>query len=236
MKIIILRCGDAAKEVSVRRGEFGDWIRSGVGDAWSGDWGEHDLRTELAPPPPNAARAFILTGSASNVTERAPWMLRAEPYLRELVSSDAAVFGICFGHQILAHALGGRVAKNPRGREIGTVHVTKTADDALWSGVPEPFLVNATHLESVLELPRGARLLATTSLDPHAAYAMGERVRCVQFHPEIDGAAMRGYIAARADVMRAEGLDPDAALANAQDGHGARLLQAFVCNFVTPHR
>ncbi len=220
------------REVAARRGEFASWIQAGVGDAWDGDWREHDLRTETPPPEPSSASAFVLTGSSSNVTEQALWMTRSEPYLRELVASGTPVLGICFGHQILAHALGGRVTKNPRGREIGTVAVTKVAEDPLWTGLGDPFAVNATHVESVVALPAGARVLATTTLDPHAAYALGARVRCVQFHPEIDGDAMRGYIGARAHFMRDEGLDPAAALARVHDADGSAILKSFVRGFV----
>jgi GMP synthase (glutamine-hydrolysing) len=230
--IVVLRCGDAVKEVAARRGEFAAWIQSGVGDAWRGEWSEHDLRTDAAPPSPSTASAFILTGSSSNVTEQAEWMLRAVPYLRELVASGTPVLGICFGHQILAHALGGHVTKNPRGREIGTVQATQIKSDLLWSGLGETFHVNATHVESAVSLPPGALLLGKTALEPHAAFAVGERVRCVQFHPEIDGDAMRGYIGARAHLMRAEGLDPEAATAAVHDADGAAILKSFVRGFV----
>jgi GMP synthase (glutamine-hydrolysing) len=230
--IVVLRCGDAVKEVAARRGEFASWIQAGVGDAWEHGWLEHDLRTPAPPPPASSASAFVITGSSSNVTEQAPWMVEAEPYLRGLAESGTPVLGICFGHQILAHALGGKVTKNPRGREIGTVSVTKVAEDPLFHGLGDPFAVNATHVESVVALPPGARLLAETSLDPNAAYALGERVRCVQFHPEIDGDAMRGYIGARAHFMRAEGLDPESTLARAHDADGAAILRSFVRHFV----
>jgi GMP synthase (glutamine-hydrolysing) len=231
-RIVILRCGDAVKEVAARRGEFASWIQAGVGDVWNGAWHEHDLRGEAAPPPARDGAAFILTGSSSNVTERAPWMLRAEGYVRDLAGAGVPVLGICFGHQLIAKALGGEVEKNPRGREIGTVPVTKTADDRLFDALPDPFAANATHVESVTRLPEGARVLAKTERDPVAAFAIGERVRCVQFHPEIDGDAMRGYIAARAHLMRAEGLDPEAALAGAGDANGKDVLRAFVARFV----
>ncbi len=219
-------------DVAARRGEFSALIQEGVGDAWPGPWAEHDLRTDAPAPAHDAASAFILTGSSSNVTEQAAWMTRAVPWLRALVRSGTPVLGICFGHQILAHALGGTVTKNPRGREIGTVDVAKVGDDPLFAGLGDPFPVNATHVESVVALPAGARLLATTALDPHAAYALGDRVRCVQFHPEIDGDVMRSYITARAQFMRDEGLDPASTLSGAHDASGRAILRAFVGAFV----
>jgi GMP synthase (glutamine-hydrolysing) len=232
MNIVILRCGNAVKEVADRRGDFDAWIRAGVGDAWKGDWTVHDLRTDEPAPAPNEAAAFIVTGSSSNVTEGAPWMRRAMDTLVRIVEAEVPLFGICFGHQLLAQALGGTVSKNPRGREIGTVEVAKVADDPLFASLPDRFSISATHVEIVTVLPPQARILATTALDPVAAFAIGDRARCVQFHPEFDADAMRGYIAARAHFMRAEGLDPDTALAAVREGEGAKILQNFVRAFV----
>jgi GMP synthase (glutamine-hydrolysing) len=232
MDIVIVRCGDAVPEVARRRGEFASWIKAGVGDAWKGGYSEYDVRREAELPAPRDVAAFIVTGSSSNVTERASWMRRAMRYLASVVEADVPILGICFGHQLLAEALGGKVGKNPRGREIGTVAVTRIAHDPLFEGLGERFFVNATHVEAVVEPPPGARILATTALDPIAAYAVGARARCVQFHPEIDGDAMRGYISARADMMRAEGLDPDAAIAAATEADGAKILKSFVRAFV----
>ena len=227
--LCILRAGDAAADVAARRGEFSKWIRDAVGDGHSGSWREHDLRSDADLPPIADMRGFIVTGSSSTVTMRAPWMLRAEEYIRAIAASRASLFGICFGHQIVAQALGGLVAKNPRGREIGTVRCRHVAyADPLFVGVPDEFDVNATHVDSVVRLPVGARVLASTALEPTAAFAIGERIRCVQFHPEIDGDVMRGYIAGRAHLIRAEGNDAGAILAAATDApHAARLLRNF---------
>jgi GMP synthase (glutamine-hydrolysing) len=80
----------------------------------------------------------------------------------------------------------------------------------------------------VLELPRGARLLASSRRDPHQAFAWGERAWGVQFHPEFDADVVRAYLAARREAIRDEGLDADALLRAASDSpHGAALLGRF---------
>jgi GMP synthase (glutamine-hydrolysing) len=237
VKLIVLRAGDAAAPVAARRGEFFGWIRREVGELWTGEWLEHDVRTEAPLPDPREAAGFIMTGSSSSVTERAPWMLRAEDHIRRIADAGTPFFGICFGHQMAGQALGGRVAKNPRGREIGSVDVRVLRHDPrdpILADVGDRFRVNGTHVDSVVELPPGARVLAETDLEPYAAFAVGDVIKCVQFHPEMDGDAMRGYLEARAHLIEAEGGDPQALLARATDApEGASTLRSFVRHVVS---
>jgi GMP synthase (glutamine-hydrolysing) len=220
--------------VAARRGEFSGWIVRTVGAAWDGPWQVHDVRTEEPLPSIAGAAAFVVTGSSSSVTERAPWMLRAEAFLRDVAGAEVPLFGICFGHQIVAQALGGEVTRNPRGREIGTVRVKRLADDAIFAGLSEDIAANATHVDTVAKLPPGARVLASSDLEPTQAFAVGKAVRCVQFHPEIDGDAMRGYVEARAHLIEAEGKDAAAIRARATDApEGEEVLRNFVKAFVS---
>ena len=231
---LVLRTGDAIPEVRDQHGEFAGWIARATSEAWSGPWAEHDARTDVPLPDPRGYAAVVVTGSSASVTERAPWMLRTEEWIRSAHAQHANLFGICFGHQIIGQALGGLVAKNPNGREIGKVTVEKLADDAMFFTLPERFAVHATHVDSVVTLPPGAKLLARTSLEPHAAYAIGETVRCVQYHPEMDADVMRKYIAARWNGILADGLDAEAiraGIGEAPDNSVA--LTNFVKNLVT---
>jgi GMP synthase (glutamine-hydrolysing) len=231
--IIILRAGDVAPSVAAHRGEYSEWIVRTVGGVWRGAWAVHDIRTDEPLPPPREAAAFVMTGSSSSVTERAPWMLKAEAHVREIAQAETPLFGICFGHQLVAQALGGNVSKNPRGREIGTVRVKRTADDEIFEGVGEELAVNATHVDTVAKLPEGACVLASSELEPTQAFALGRAIRCVQFHPEIDGDAMRRYLDARADLITAEGGDAAAIRARSGDAPEAEeTLRNFVRRFV----
>ncbi|HEY8074022.1 MAG TPA: glutamine amidotransferase, partial [Labilithrix sp.] len=182
------------------------------------------------------ADGFIITGSSSSVTERAPWMLRTEALLREIADVGTPVFGICFGHQLIGQALGGLVAKNPNGREIGTVEVRVRSHiprDPMFAGIADRFKANHTHVDSVVKLPPGARVLAETDQEPNAAFSIGDAIKCVQFHPEIDGDVMRSYVEARSHLISAEGRDPAPILASAIDApHGAETLRNFVRHVV----
>ncbi|MCS6899029.1 MAG: gamma-glutamyl-gamma-aminobutyrate hydrolase family protein, partial [Polyangiaceae bacterium] len=138
------------------------------------------------------------------------------------------LLGICFGHQIIACAGGGTVARNPRGREIGTIEVQLLENDPLFEGLPKRFLANATHVDTVTQLPPGARLLAISTLDASAAYALGS-ARCLQFHPEIDGDFMRSLLEVRRPILEAEGFVVDSMIERVSDTpSGAVILRNFV--------
>jgi GMP synthase (glutamine-hydrolysing) len=213
-RIVILVTGQTLPEIAARRGDYPAWIRDKTGDAWRGEWAVFDVRTDEPLPGPRDADAFVITGSSSSVTERAPWMLRTEALVREIAAAERPLLGICFGHQLVAQALGGEVTRNPRGREMGAMRVSRIADDFLFAGLPRTFDVHGTHVDAVARLPAGGELLATTPQDPAAAFRVGPNVRGVQFHPEFDADVMRGYLQARRDLVRSEGGDPEALLAN----------------------
>lgn len=186
-----------------------------------------DLVRERNLPEPSGLAGVIVTGSAAHLTDREPWMLRGLDWLRESRRAGTPILGICFGHQMLGEALGGRVARNPRGREIGSVEVQVGAPHPL---LPErQILANMTHLDSIVELPQGARVLGTTELEPFAAVEFAPRVWGVQFHPEVDGEIMRDYVSARMDALQREGLDGERLLREARDTpQSAAVIRHFI--------
>ena len=233
MKLIVLRAGDVVPALAATRGELLDLIRETVGDAWSGGWAEVDVRTDAPLPDPSSAAGFIMTGSSASVTERAPWMLRAEAHIRAIAAARVPFFGICFGHQMLAQALGGEVAKNPRGREVGSVFLDRLELDPIMQGLPPRFSVNATHVDTVVRLPPDARRLGSTTLEANAAFAIGENIRGVQFHPELDASAMRAYVVARSEGIMEDGLDPEKISAGVVESpENGAVLRNFVLHLV----
>ncbi len=229
MRIVILVTGTTIPELARRRGGFERWIREGAGEAWRGGWTAHDVRTRAPLPGPRDADAFVITGSSSSVTERAPWMVRAEELVRAIVAAETPLLGICFGHQLIAQALGGKVRRNPRGREIGTVRVERIADDPLFAGLPRAFDINGTHVDAVAEPPGAAEVLARTALDDVASFRIGKTTRAVQFHPEFDADVMRSYLRARSHLIASEGHDPMALIDRVHPGtRGREILRNFV--------
>jgi GMP synthase (glutamine-hydrolysing) len=228
--VLIVKAGTTVPNVLGRRRDFEVWISAGMGLAQA-KVRVCSVYLDEALPDPRAFAGAVVTGSSAMVTDRAAWSERTAEWLREVVAVGVPLLGICYGHQLLAHALGGTVENSPQGRHIGTVDITLTEeaqDDPLFGGFASVLHVPVSHRQSVIALPEGARRLAITARDPNHAFAIGMHAWGVQFHPEFDADIVRGYIDARRDDMIAEGLDPDALKAGAVDTlDGALLLRRF---------
>jgi len=144
------------------------------------------------PPPvgsPSAARdglpAFdgaIVSGSQSSVYDDRSWIQTLSRWVEEALADDLPMLGICWGHQLLAQVLGGTVKGG--NYELGYVTVQQEVKDPIWTGIPNPFTVFATHSDHVVALPSGATLLASNETGVQAF--RHEQVYAVQFHPEYD--------------------------------------------------
>ncbi len=209
---LILKAGDKLAELDRCPGDFEAWIAAGFGPS-AGPVEVVDVRTGALPAAPEACRRVVVTGSAAMVTDLAPWSEATAAWLRRAVAAGTPVLGICFGHQLLAHALGGRVGDNPRGVEVGTVEVELTAaarQDRLFGGLPTRFAANMSHRQAVLALPPGAVRLASTAADPNAAFACAPAAWGVQFHPEFDAAVTRAHVDHYRPALSDAGLVADA--------------------------
>lgn len=149
--------------------------------------------------PADAARysGIIVTGSPSMVSDREAWSEAAAAWLNRAISAGAAVLGVCYGHQLVAHALGGEVGWRPAGQELGT-HMIQLAPEAaghpLLAGLPREFPANLAHSQSVLTPPAKTRVLAASEHEPYQILAYSDKVLTLQFHPEFTGTIMQAYV------------------------------------------
>jgi len=214
-----------------RHGRFPHWVRTAAGLSRDGI-DVVDVQSGEALPRHGDHAGVLVTGSGAMVSDREPWSERTADWLRDAAHDGAALLGICYGHQLLAHALGGEVGDNPRGIEMGTVELALSAEaagDPLFSGLPERILAQSTHVQSVLRPPEGAVGLAASALDALHAFRWGDAAWGVQFHPEFSAGHMRGYVAGRAERLAAGGRDPAAIHAAVRAAPDARrVLRRFV--------
>jgi GMP synthase (glutamine-hydrolysing) len=206
--LLIIKTGRTVREVPAALGDFEHWIADCM-VLPAGQWLSREVSAGELLPEASEVSGVVITGSPAMVSERLPWSEYAAAWLQ---ASDPRlpVLGICYGHQLLAHAFGGRVDYHPGGREMGTTFVQQheaAATDPLFAGLPREFPVHVTHQQSVLDLPAGAAVLAGSDFEPHHAVRFRERTWGLQFHPEFDAQVMRIYLAARATQLAVEGFD-----------------------------
>jgi GMP synthase (glutamine-hydrolysing) len=194
--ILIIKTGSTFPEISKDRGDFEDWIIGGMGLDRNRFLIVDVSLGELLPDYEEIS-GIAITGSHEMVTNHVGWSESTAAWLPKAVEKEIPLLGICYGHQLLAYALGGQVANNSNGIEFGTSEIVLTEaaiKDRLFSILPSKACVQVTHEQSVIKLPQGAKLLASTSLDPNHAFMIGDCAWGVQFHPEFDTDIVKRYI------------------------------------------
>ena len=194
--LAIFKMGSTWPAMAQARGDFEDWLRRSLGEARDQTIVVAVAEGEPIPPPESLAGA-IITGSHAMVTDQPEWSEALADWLRRAVPAGLPVLGICYGHQLLAHALGGEVANLEPEPEVGTVCVALTEaglEDPLFRDLPPRFPAHASHVQSARRLPANAVHLARSEREPHHAFRVGHRAWGVQFHPEFDVASMHAYV------------------------------------------
>lgn len=210
-KLIILKTGSTYPSIKARFGDFDRWFVRGLGDELNIT--VVNVAAGESPGHPEQWDGIVVTGSPAMVTDRAEWSERTGTWLAQAVEQQIPVLGVCYGHQLLAHALGGEVGYHPNGRESGTFTVERleTAEgDPLLGHLPQSFKAQLTHRQSVLQLPSSATLLARNDFEPHQAFRVGQCAWGVQFHPEFTDEVMAAYLDVQAPDLEKEQLDVNA--------------------------
>jgi len=228
-QIALIKTGCTVEQIKPRHGDFENWFAEGMGVS---NLLQIDVFRHQPLPETNSLSGIVITGAPAMVSDRLDWSERTAEWLAKVVPTGIPVLGVCYGHQLLAHALGGRAGRNPNGRQIGTVTaqlIDNKQNDLLTGRLPVKFAAQTSHSEAVLELPTGAERLATSPLYNNFAIRFTENAWGVQFHPEFSAPVMSDYIHYRANDLRKEELSPADLQTKVTDTEEARsVLRKFV--------
>lgn len=184
------------------------WIARGMGMQLEEYVVWHPQRERLDEPFP--LQAVVIAGSLASAYDREPWIRALSRHIQDWAERSVPMLGICFGHQLIAQALGGRVETNPFGWELGYHQISLTeAGQADWfySGSPKSFPALQSHRDAVIAMPPGAVCLACSDQCAIQSFAIGERIRTVQFHPEFSVGTMRAILDFFAAPFLTDGID-----------------------------
>jgi len=234
MHLGILETGAPPADLQQRFGSYGDMFRRLLGPDYH--YSYYDVRSGALPERTDAHDAYLITGSASGVYDGDDWIEPLKQFIQQS-SARSAMVGICFGHQIMAEAYGGRVTKSPKGWGAG-LHRYEIKRRADWMNADAgPTLsIPVSHQDQVIDLPPDAKVLAASEFTPYAVLEYPER-RAISFqgHPEFSPE----YATALIDLRRGSRYQQefaDAAVASLQQPNDAARVAGWVRNFLNGAR
>jgi GMP synthase-like glutamine amidotransferase len=188
MKLGILDCDELAAPLKKDFKCYAEMFRRLL-DSVDGalELGVYSVLDNEYPAEINECDGYLLTGSKTGVYDSAPWLEALQEFVRRAYLSQVPLVGICFGHQMLAHALGGRAQKSELGWGIGALtqqRASMSSPPSWMDEAPEQLCLIYSHQDQVIELPEGAYRLYGSEFCPNGAFYIPGRVLAFQGHPE----------------------------------------------------
>ncbi|MBU2982760.1 type 1 glutamine amidotransferase [Lentibacter algarum] len=205
MKIGILQTGHAPDEIRDEQGDYDDMFRSLLG-ARGYEFITFNVVEGIFPSGPQDADAWLITGSKHGAYEDHPWIPPLEALIRDIKALGLPMIGVCFGHQIIAQALGGKVEKFSGGWAIGRHDYTINGAN---------MSLNAWHQDQVVDLPEGAEVIGSNAFCANAALLIDGTILTIQPHPEFTADVIDGLIKYRSGTV------PDALVKSARENLGS---------------
>lgn len=207
MKIGLLQCDHVASELSPRFGDQPVFFKNlFCRHAPEITFDVYDIQAEEYPDNPDQYDGFIGTGAKYSVTEDLPWIKRFEEYVYLLYQQKIKFIGICFGHQMIAQALGGRCDVSEKGWGIGvrTIHIHQKKS---WME-PEVDSISLlySHMDQIIALPPDCQVIAGNDHCPYAIITVGDHFMGIQAHPEFTPDYLDSLMKSRIERIGAENL------------------------------
>jgi GMP synthase-like glutamine amidotransferase len=230
LRIGLLQCGRIHDELSGDHGDYPEVFAELLGPHGIEIVAYDAVAGEL-PGSPADHDGWLVSGSASSTYDPDPWIAPLEDLLRDLVRTASPTVAVCFGHQLLAQALGGRVEKAPVGWGVGAHAYEVVGATADWMDPPARVVrLIASHQDQVVELPADAVVVARTDHCPIAAFTVGETALAIQPHPEFTAELSLGLTGIRRSDIGED--RADVALASLDDALDRDVVAAWMANFL----
>ncbi|HEV7380414.1 MAG TPA: amidotransferase [Dyadobacter sp.] len=205
MKVGLLECDHVREELVHIAGDYRQ-IFPALFLQVAPDWEFHfyDVCNGHFPESVDDCDVYICTGSKSSIYDNEPWIEKLKDFVRQISKSHSAFVGVCFGHQLLGEALGGKVKKSARGWCVG-IHTLKLLEEESWMQ-PCQGELNLLMMcqDQVLQLPPDSKLLASADDCPNAMFLVGDKMLGIQAHPEFSRQYNKGLMELRVERIGAE--------------------------------
>ncbi len=145
--------------------------------------------------------AYLITGSKAGAYEDHGWITQLSNWIIEAHQAKAKILGICFGHQLIAYALGGHVEESDKGWGIGVRSLHTSSDSPFSQPLPKYLDLIYSHKDQVTKLPKGANNFLADNFCPNAGFTMGQHIVTFQGHPEFNAEYSQRLLSRRAKVI-----------------------------------
>ena len=228
MKIGILETGSPPEPLGERFGSYPQMFARLLGPAF--DTRAYDVRAGEWPDGPEDHEAYVITGSSSGVYDGDPWIAALMDFLRQARGRTRLV-GVCFGHQAMAEAFGGKVIKSPKGWGAG-LHRYDVLHREPWMDEAASIAVPASHQDQVVERPPEARVIAASDFTPFGMLEYDDQPAIsIQLHPEFDPAYATALIESRRGTRYSDEV-ADAAIASLRQPNDRGRVAEWIRRFL----
>jgi GMP synthase-like glutamine amidotransferase len=222
MKLAILETGRPPGDLADRFGDYPAMFERLLGDGFEVE----AFDVQAGQFPADGHDGILITGSPAGVYDGLAWIAPLADFIR--TAKARKMVGVCFGHQIMADALGGRVVKSNKGWGAG-LHRYSVVRSEPWLDGEREISIPASHQDQVVIQPPNTEIVAASDFTPYAALAWTDRPAIsFQFHPEFDPAFAKALIEKRYDIVP----DPDAAIASLDAPNDNRRVGGWIRRFL----
>jgi GMP synthase-like glutamine amidotransferase len=197
VKLGLLVCDHVRPEFEHISGDYPDMFRRLFAGHPEVELVVYDVIGGEFPRDPVECDAWITTGSRYSVNDDEPWIHHLEQFVREVAKEEVPFVGVCFGHQLIAKALGGSVVKSERGWSVGAREVEVREE----LGLGRSYTVLTSHQDQIEDLPPGAEILGWNEHCPVSMLGVGENMIGIQGHPEFDPAYSKALMESRRGTL-----------------------------------
>lgn len=235
MKVGILQADVLREELQPTFGQYSWMFESVLGSAaqehgHSAAFRVYDVRHNEYPDDLDDCDGYIITGSRHSVYDDLAWIQTLRGYVGALHDARKKLVGICFGHQLIAHALGGETLPAPNGWAVGVHRMRVVAPHGAMTPAQNAVSLLSSHKDQVAALPPHARLLGATDFCPKASFALGDHILTFQGHPEFTKPYAEALMRARETLIGHAFAPGIASLAEATD---EAVVARWIVNFIT---
>ena len=181
----ILDADELAPEVEKKFGSYSNMFQDLFNhNEYPFIFNSYQVTQETYPQNINDCDAYLITGSKASAYENTPWIIKLKEFIRQCQENDKKLVGICFGHQIIAEALGGRVNKSQNGWGVGLMSSAIEVNQSWMQPELKSYSLLVSHQDQVEQLPEKAIRLAASEFCQNSSFQLGKTILTFQGHPE----------------------------------------------------